>query len=207
MIEKIINYMKREIAGSYSCFGEDKIVDKLVGLKRKGFYVDIGCAHPLNGSNTYMFYKRGWQGIAIDPDTRMREKFMQARPRDHLLNLGIDIEQGIKTFYLLDQYTNSALIKPEGKHFEETQIRTMTLKAVLDSFSAGKEIDFLSVDTEGNDYKVLKSNDWDKYSPRIICIEAWNDEFKKCDEFLKSKGYVFVAKTEANFIYQKKAKA
>ncbi|MCW5198181.1 FkbM family methyltransferase [Desulfobulbus sp. F3] len=33
------------------------------------------------------------------------------------------------------------------------------------------DIDFLSVDAEGVDLKVLKSNDWNKYRPYIVLAE------------------------------------
>ena len=36
---------------------------------KSGFYVDIGAHHPKRFSNTYFFYKRGWSGITVEPNS------------------------------------------------------------------------------------------------------------------------------------------
>jgi len=60
--------LKINSTGYYSQFGEDQILDKLLPEK-KGFFLDIGAGRPIRYSNTYLFYKRGWNGILIDPLT------------------------------------------------------------------------------------------------------------------------------------------
>lgn len=51
---------------SYAQFGEDRVIDNLLGGIQQGFYVDIGCNMPIGCSNTWKLYLRGWGGIAID---------------------------------------------------------------------------------------------------------------------------------------------
>jgi len=51
---------------TYSLFGEDLKVKKIFQNKKKGFYVDVGAYHPLKINNTYLLYKKGWNGINID---------------------------------------------------------------------------------------------------------------------------------------------
>ena len=52
---------------SFSQEGEDLILNRFLGKKEKGFYVDIGAHDPKRFSNTNIFYERGWTGINIDP--------------------------------------------------------------------------------------------------------------------------------------------
>src|SRR3569623_976818 len=85
------------IKRSYSQFGEDAIVQKIL-KKKNGTYVDIGAYHPDLYSNTYAFYKRGWRGYAIDPNPRSKFLFRWFRPRDELIHSAVG-EKGIKKYY------------------------------------------------------------------------------------------------------------
>ena len=42
------------------------ILRRLFEKQKLGFYVDVGAHHPKRFSNTYFFYKQGWNGINID---------------------------------------------------------------------------------------------------------------------------------------------
>lgn len=67
-----------------------------------------------------------------------------------------------------------------------------------------KEIDFLSVDTEGKDLAVLKSLNFKKYNPKSICVEIWESSDKnKIYNFLIKKKYYLAWKKRENFIFLK----
>ena len=51
---------------SYSQEGEDLVLRKIFKKQDKGFYVDVGAHHPKRFSNTFLLYKKGWNGINID---------------------------------------------------------------------------------------------------------------------------------------------
>ena len=72
MIEKIIKkiYYEKYTKKSYSYSHVDLVVDKMFSKINKGFYIDIGCNHPIKFNNTYTLYKRGWRGINIDLDKK-----------------------------------------------------------------------------------------------------------------------------------------
>ena len=74
---------------SYSMFGEDLIIDKIFKNKKKGTYVDVGCYHPIDGNNTYLLFKRGWNGINIDLNKTSIDLFKKARNKDLNLNFAI----------------------------------------------------------------------------------------------------------------------
>jgi hypothetical protein len=51
----------------------------------------------------------------------------------------------------------------------EYKLKTRTLSSVLGEYlPAGIAIDFMSIDVEGMEIEVLRSNDWLKYSPELF---------------------------------------
>ncbi len=62
------------------------------------------------------------------------------------------------------------------------------------------EVDFLSVDVEGLDFQILKSNNWSKYKPKVILVEVLDFSFYNLDNseiyrFLIDRGYHLATKT------------
>ena len=81
MIKKIINLVriyKRKMKYkkiSYSYNGIDLLIDYIFKSKKKGFYLDVGCQHPISNNNTYLLYKRGWNGMNIDSSGIVKTDF------------------------------------------------------------------------------------------------------------------------------------
>ena len=81
-------------------FGEDLKIKDFFKRKKKGIYVDIGCYHPLDGSNTYLLYKKGWSGINVDVNKTSIELFNIARKKDINLNIAIsNSSKKVKVFF------------------------------------------------------------------------------------------------------------
>lgn len=168
---------------SFAQEGEDMILARMFDLKKTpGFYVDIGAHHPQRFSNTYHYYLRGWRGINIDPLPGCMKLFNQVRPEDINLELAISDVSGEITYY---QFNEPALNTFDREIAEERdglkeyrivakcQISTRCLSQVLqEHLPTGQIIDFMTVDAEGFDMKVLASNDWDKYRPAYVLVES-----------------------------------
>lgn len=172
-------FWMRNVRGSYSQAREDLVLDSLLGNKRKGFYVDVGAGDPNRFNNTKRFYLRGWRGINIDPDPDCYRRLVKTRNRDINLNLGIRETQ--RRMYLfkflpdtLSTFSNAKASEYQRLGFKlirKIRIDTRKLSDVLNRYHKNKTIDFISIDTEGQEYAVLKGNDWKNFRPRIICIE------------------------------------
>ena len=182
---------REDVQFFFSQFGEDAYLQRYYASKawertgdatqlQMGFYVDVGAFAPKLFSNTYWFYKHGWRGITIDPTPGTAAKFDRLRPRDKNLELAISDTQGTLTFYLFAGSTISTLSKAHADEWaqqvrqtpEEIVVHTVRLDQVLEEhLPAGQQIDFLSVDAEGCDYQVLKSNDWNRFRPELIVVE------------------------------------
>jgi FkbM family methyltransferase len=193
---------------TYSQEGEDLILRKLFGQKKNGFYIDVGAHHPKRFSNTYYFYKQGWQGINIEARPGSKNQFEKVRPRDINLENAIASEAKELTYYMFNEpalngfsLPNVSNLKnhPEYKVIKEIKIHTQRLDAVLDKhLSENQSIDFLSIDVEGLDYDVLISNNWNIYRPNVVVIEDQDYRFNnesKISQFLKSHNYEMFART------------
>lgn len=183
----------------YAQEGEDHILRNHFQDKKNGFFVDVGAYHPKHLSNTAYLYQQGWRGINIEPMKQRYTLFVNQRKRDINLNNAVGLETGFKDFCNTDNASSHLKTKEENQPTEK--VRVERLDTLLNNFlPRGQKIDLLSVDTEGNDYNVLLSNDWSKYKPNVILVEtAWNK--KEIHTLLTSKGYEKKYNTCLNSIY------
>jgi len=198
---------------SFAQSGEDIIADIELGKKKKGIYIDVGAFHPKVFSNTYLFYKRGWSGVVIEPRPEAREEFAKVRPRDKFVGMGVAGKKDVREFMqFIDGATStfskiqaSKNIKEAGRKMKrKINVAVMSLADILASNGMeGKQIDLLSVDVEGMDLEVLRSNDWKKWRPKIVIVEDLEFDFEKegkIVKYLRSLGYRLVAKTPYSLI-------
>lgn len=220
--KKAVKFLKYNIPAlssksSYSQSGEDVILDSFLGHKKEGFYVDIGAHDHIDLSNSYKFYKRGWGGIQIEPNYRKIQQFQKYRPGTISLNIGVG-NRDTANFFIFDLEALSTFSEEEASHsksFGHTIVETTTvdivpLKEIFKKHLNRKHIDFMSVDTEGYDLEVLRTNDWDLYRPSFIVVETAEYDKNKFgkkendlyDPFMQSIGYTKVADTYLNTIYR-----
>ena len=180
----------------YSQYGEDIFLREYYRGKRAGFYVDVGGFHPIEYSNSHLFYRDGrWQGIVVEPNPEKSAAFRTMRPRDTLLPIAVSDEAGTATFAIDEGF--SGIVDPRFFHHDrlgETRqitVQTRTLREVLDEHRpTGEPIDFLSVDCEGHDEAILRSNDWQRHRPLLVLCEAFDAETAgRLDEMLRSVRY------------------
>lgn len=166
----------------YSQNREDLILASFFPDVEKGFYVDIGGYDPDYDSVTKLFYLRGWHGITVEPQPKGYRLFEQKRKRDTNLNIGVSNKPGslklrvynsggLSTFSenVMKQYETNP--DSDTEKFEEITVPVRTLKDIFDTEKV-THIHFMKVDVEGYEYEVLEGNDWEKYRPEVLCIEA-----------------------------------
>ena len=161
---------------SYGCI--DAIVENIFKDKKDGFYVDVGCGHPIKNNNTYLLNKKGWSGVNIDLDKDNINLFNIYRKHDDNIFAAVSDQQKEVDLYF---YHSKSAINTINKNVADYQqakvsqikkIKTQSLNDILDNSNfKGLKIDFLSIDVEGSEFSVLKSFDFDKYSPKVIIVE------------------------------------
>jgi len=181
---------------SLSQSGEDMILRQLMDDKKDGFYVDVGAFHPKVFSNTYYFYKKGWRGVNIEPNRKMWRLFGISRKRDVNLNLGVGSRREKRKYLSCVEPSLNRFGKKGGE-----EVLVMPLRNILQKYvPVGQKIDFLSVDVEGMEMEVLKSNDWGRFKPRFLIIEKRHG----VRLFVASRGYKLMGMTGLSLIFMLK---
>ena len=183
---------------SYAMDNEDLAVIDYFKDKKNGFYVDVGCYHPTHRNNTYLLHKKNWSGVNIDTSKFSIDLFNHMRPKDLNYNCAISNKNEIiKLFYQkeLSQLSTTERDQAEAVfqgNIKEKEVQAFTLDEILDrdKFKDIK-IDFLDIDVEGADLKVLEGLSFDRFKPELVCVEIHAKEIKQSDvyKFLIKKNY------------------
>ena len=217
ILQKLVNKIFEANTKQYfSQTGEDIII-KFLLEKENGFYVDVGCNDPIDYSNTFELYKRGWTGLNIDANPELIKKF-KIRPHDISVCEAVSDEVKEMVFHEFEQSAVSTLDTSVLEDWKNTwnykkgrKVITKTLTQILDEHLIQNEIDFLSIDVEGHDFQVLNSLDFEKYNPTLILIEMHQFDIKdyetnKIVHFLDLKGYDLVGFVVMNGYFLRRKK-
>lgn len=205
----------------YSQFGQDKYCNEnLFKNKKDGIFLDIGASDGITISNT-LFFERflNWTGLCIEPRELAYKKLIEIR-KCNTENVAIsDKSSNSETFLEIDGYgsgLSGIISKYDPRHIirikEEIKnpnykgqkiinVKTVLLQELLDKYDM-KEIDLLSIDTEGGELDIIKTINWDKCKIKVIDIENnYNDDSIK--EYLEGLGYKFNKRIVCDEIYTK----
>ena len=199
---------------SYSMDGEDVVISNYFKNKEKGFYIDIGCYHPIHRNNTFLLFKKGWQGMNVDIHDFSIELFNYARPKDLNYNFAVSNKsEKIKMFFQKELSQLSTIDQNQAKKafqgtIKEKEIQAYTLNEIL-NFSKlnNKKIDLLDIDVEAADLKVLQGLSFEKFKPELICIEIHEKNLKESEtfRFLKDYNYELIWSGVFSHIFKSKA--
>ena len=202
---------------AYAQFGEDDIINVFFGTKNPS-YLDIGAGTPEQINNTFLFYSRGGHGVLVEPDPVKCKALRSRRPRDIVIQAAVGTKNmGPSTtlYVLTDRYLNT-LSKKEVDHMvqsngwgsqrveQELVVPVVRINSLMETyFRSG--LDLLSIDVEGLDLEILGELDFEKHSPKLVCIETLGGylTFSQQDaiDFMKSKKYSVYKETPLNSLF------
>ena len=192
-------YLSKTWQSHYSKFAEDVSIERHFPKGYRGFYVDVGCFHPVKYSNTHALYRRGWRGVNIDIDAIKIEAFRIARPRDENVQCAVSDHNGVIPYYAHGWWGSMTTVDKEfaaqmgaGKP-QETVCRRLD-DVLAQSRFAGRQIDLLTVDAEAHDLEVLRSIDLASHRPRLIAVETRDNRWRAVESsplfaYLNEYGY------------------
>ena len=211
----------------YSFSGVDIVLKKIFYQQEKGFYIDVGCQNPIKNNNTYLLFKKGWEGINIDLDKDNIDLFNSARPKDSNFNKAISSEIKNVELYFYHKKSPINTIDKKTSDFQKAKvtsikkINTDTLdNIILNSKYKNHTFDLLSIDVEGHELDVLKGFDLDKYSPKVIVVEYLDLNVSKLEiknlsienvlnseiyKYLISKNYILVNSIYCDLVFVNKS--
>ncbi|OUX38028.1 MAG: SAM-dependent methyltransferase [Candidatus Pelagibacter sp. TMED273] len=204
---------------SYSQEGEDMVLKRIFGDKKKVFYVDVGAHHPKRFSNTYLLYKNGSKGINIDASPGSMKLFNKLRPGDINIEIGVSAKKGELDYYVFNEPALNSFSKELSEKIDKEKnlffikkvikVKVERLDKILDNNLIINEIDFFNIDVEGLDFDVLQSNDWSKYRPKFVLVEILGASLHVLDEhpivkFMREKDYEIYAKQVNTMFFKEK---
>ena len=183
---------------SYAMNNEDTAILNYFKDRKNGFYVDVGCYHPIHRNNTHLLHMQNWSGVNVDTSQFSIDLFNFMRPKDLNYNCAIsDKNENIKLFYQKELSQLSTIEKGQAEivfqgDIKEKEIEAFTLDEILsrDRYKNSK-IDLLDIDVEGADLKVLRGLSFEKFKPELVCVEIHAKGIKKSNiyNFLIDKNY------------------
>ncbi len=164
---------------SYAQNMEDMHLDRVFAGEPKGFYIDVGGGHPVADNVSFRSYLAGWHGLVIEPQAALHSLYGPVRPRDIALDVLVGREAGQAAFHAVDKLHGfSTMVESHARGAASfgasyaTETRAMTTLAALCEAYAPPVIDWLKVDVEGAEIDVLAGNDWTRFRPRVVLVEA-----------------------------------
>ena len=189
---------------SYSQFGEDLVINNFF-RGYVGRYVDIGCYHPIKYSNTALLNKRGWKGVNIDLNQYSIDLFNACRKDDSniVACLSDKVEENI--IYLDSKFSAlNSVNEDNSKNFKFKSLEKINVKTKVFPEIIKNNFDFLNIDCEGNDYKILKTIDLKKYTPKMIVIEVSSNNKENTYNYMLQNGYKIFDIKSVSHIFVKK---
>ena len=171
---------------TYSIEAEDllaeRLVYKLIGKPESetGVYVDIGAYDPLRASNTHLLYKRGWHGLNVEPNPDQIQRFLDLRPRDKTINIGISEMEGSLLYTKFKEPLLNGFLEPKwvechvrmgAEIVSQQQIPVAPASKIIAEQLPDTHVDLLDIDVELLEMEVLRSLDFDSFRPSVIVIE------------------------------------
>ncbi|MBK7853851.1 MAG: FkbM family methyltransferase [Bacteroidetes bacterium] len=218
LLEKIWGTPNKIFRKSYSQCGEDMMIDFILEALfiKNPTYLDVGCNDPLYLNNTYFFYKyKNGKGILVEPNPHLVNKIKSKRQNDFLLNAGIGLGEVTEAnYYMMDWHEFNTFSETVAKETQEhykgqnnlkqvIKVKLITINEILETHFKTPP-DILSIDVEGLDLEILKTLNFEKFRPKIICTEtkvAGNINQNPIVSFLSEKGYAMFCKTPINGIF------
>ena len=174
---------------SYAQQGEDLALWEILHLVLRiehPTYMDVGAHHPVFNNNTYYFYERGSRGVLVEPNPGLHDLLSQVRPHDVLVRAGIGVTaQAEADFYIIggseDGQLNTfsreqaeALVTRSRGHYSIAKVMKIPLLNINDLMRRhwNGPPNLLSLDTEGFDLPILRSLDFKRLRPDVVCVET-----------------------------------
>ncbi|MDA7480147.1 FkbM family methyltransferase [Candidatus Pelagibacter ubique] len=210
----------------FSFSGVDIILEKIFKNQDKGIYIDVGCQHPIKNNNTYLLYKKGWEGINVDLDKDNIDLFNASRSKDNNFNKALSSDVNDVDLYFYHKKSPINTINKRTSEFQKAKvssikkIKTDTLdNIILNTKYKNSSFDLLSIDVEGHELEVLKGFNLVKFSPNVIVVEYLDLNVSKLEiknlsiedildteiyKYLISKNYILVNSIYSDLVFVNK---
>lgn len=196
----LISSNQKKSKNCKSDLNQDLFVLEQMNYKKEGFFVEFGACNGVDFSNTYLLETEyEWKGILAEPSKiwhtdllknrkcSIDKRCVWSRSGETIVFNQTD-EPMIST---IEQFSYSDFHAEARKTGNRYSVETISLMDLLTTYDAPRVIDYLSIDTEGSEYEILKAFDFGEYEIRAItCEHNFSSEREKIFNLLSSNGYI-----------------
>ena len=164
---------------------QDLFVLSELRFKENGFFVEFGATNGFDSSNTHLLEtKFKWKGILAEPakiwhstlrknrSSEIETDCVWSKTGETLLFNEVNDKEHAGALSAIDSFTNlDSHAKLRNSASNKYNVKTISLAQMLKKHNAPKEIDYLSIDTEGSEFEILNSFNFDEYDIKIITCE------------------------------------
>ena len=197
MIRNFAEYCLANIDHSFGQNFQDLFGLWVAGGSRTGYFVEFGALNGREYSNSFLLEKLGWNGIVAEPHPNYADR-VQAVRNCHFSPLCVYDTTGdtVKFRMVVGRPAMSGLaetqLNSQAEHrnkFREVEIGTITLNDLLEKYEAPQEVDFISIDTEGSELRILKAFDFSQRFVKSFCIEHNYEQRTALADLMFENGY------------------
>ena len=214
-LKRFIDYFEK-IENFQSQIYQDIFASFIVGDKYDKTFLEFGATDGLDISNSYTLESSfNWKGVLSEPSPQWHEALKKNRKNSKIITKCIWKESGKKLDFFMSDFGSLSTIKDFVENDKisiptNTEIRlksgktisveTISLNDVIKEYFNSICPSYISIDTEGSEYEILKAFDLDNFRPKVFTIEHNHTENEtKIDEYLITYGYVRIFRKLTTF--------
>ena len=199
--QAFVGYCVKNHHHSHAQLFQDLYVLLRLGEKRNGFFVEFGACDGVTLSNTFVLEKKlGWNGVLSEPWHGWHDRLKVQRSCKIETRCVWNVSGEIVKFSGIPKHPELSTVtelvtddfnaKDRADGQEEVEVETISINDLLSSSSAPKEFDYLSIDTEGSELRILNSMDFSRWKPKIITVEHnFTNQREGIHALLTAQGY------------------
>ena len=185
------------------------VIEEIFHRKKCGYFVDLAATDGIKSNNTYLLEKYfDWKGICIEANP-VFHKALKVNRKCHIYTDAVDSDDNSEVLYRVlngpsggiignDTDNNPKVRNIRGNNARIQKMTTRTLESILDEVGAPRVIEYLSLDVEGAETRILRTFPFHKYTFLAMTIER---PTKELNELLFKNGYHFVKNSKMDTFY------
>lgn len=206
--KSLVEFIKENLRFSFSQIQQDLVAAWIINesknygllMNKKHFFVEFGATNGYRLSNTFYLEKLcGWNGILSEPARIWQEELIKVRncsvdfrcvysESNLTLNFSETSDPELGTLSDFKNKDSHSILRALSMEYPVTSVSLFDL---LKEYEAPFEIDYISIDTEGSEYDILRNFDFDSFKFNIITVEHnFTPNRELINVLLSSNGYV-----------------
>lgn len=215
LLYRFINSIKEKGKFIKSQLYQDVFADFLISNNHEKTFFEFGATDGLDLSNTHLLENfSNWSGLLAEPDPQWHSKLETNRPNVKIVKKCIWKKTGEKINFLSSN--NGALSTIEDFRYNDKEsipgnsnlrnlnvknfsVETISLNDAIKKYFSNTP-SYISIDTEGSEFEILKSFNFSKFKPVFFTIEHnFTINQKNIDELMYQNGYVRIFRKITSF--------